>query len=962
MRRTRFPRLFLAVASLLLPASLQAASQLIHVPKDVKDLQQAIDTIGDGGVIEVAAGIYATPPRGYSIANEKKGFTIRAVGAVILNGAGANQLLRYENSRRDRGKLVTFEGLTFRNGFSEAEGYAGGVTLSAAEAVFVGCAFEDNRATGHTSGGGAVRIDDGSDATFSGTSFRRNSSLNRGGAIEVIESNVTIRGGELTDNRTNLPGHKPQAAGGAVYLLHGTLRVSGALFRNNQAGWVGGAIYAFGVWGVPPASDTTPRSLVQVRRSTFDGNLAQPDANVTAPGPTTGGAIHIEDQSSLAIDSSIFSNNVAELGGAIDSYRGIVDVTGSWFAGNRAPLDGAFTGAGGAILAGSVDFADSSTGSGAINRRTAQLTISDSLLQGGGGSVAHTGGCVLAAGDGSHAYGENDLPPAGTLADNRARLEIRRTVFEDCDVEQAPSGQAGSGGAVQADLVDLLMEDSLVLDSDARGTSGSGGGMALIRDTNAVITRTTFARDSAEKWGGALLLNGSTARITDSGFFSNELSPGVSEDVTQSRGAAIFAIPGLDPVHPSNVGGLVANSVFSANVGLPIWDNDPQTGPINEMRYNGNQFYSTTFGDKVYLNNLVDPNGASASELNSLVVSRGSRGTTDKSDGGNTRVTSVPKIGSVLAAPPFLGAGAPGSANRTFLAYAWSGRSATLAGQSLSNKAGLLETTAAGDYALTVEGGTVDSTRVTASACTSGPTLCLNGDRFVAEVTWKDFQGKTGSGKAVSLTSDTGYFWFFNESNVELMVKVLDGRPINGTFWVFYGALSNVEYTLTVTDTVTGRVRTYHNPAGRLASAGDTGAFPSGLTAELRAPEPEPLLEPVPSVAATCVPGPTDLCLNGGRFRVSLLWKAQGNQGAGQAVVLTPDTGYFWFFSSTNVEVALKVLDGRGLNGHFWVFYGALSNVEYEITVTDTQTGRSVKYMNPAGKFGSVGDTSALPE
>src|SRR5262249_38796821 len=56
-------------------------------------------------------------------------------------------------------------------------------------------------------------------------------------------------------------------------------------------------------------------------------------------------------------------------------------------------------------------------------------------------------------------------------------------------------------------------------------------------------------------------------------------------------------------------------------------------------------------------------------------------------------------------------------------------------------------------------------------------------------------------------------------------VKVLDARALNDHFWVFYGALSNVEYTLTVTDTVTGIVRRYANPSGLFASVGDTLAF-----------------------------------------------------------------------------------------------------------------------------------------
>jgi len=54
------------------------------------------------------------------------------------------------------------------------------------------------------------------------------------------------------------------------------------------------------------------------------------------------------------------------------------------------------------------------------------------------------------------------------------------------------------------------------------------------------------------------------------------------------------------------------------------------------------------------------------------------------------------------------------------------------------------------------------------------------------------------------------------------------------------------------------------------------------------------------------------------------------------------------------------VLDGRALNGHFWVFYGALSNVEFEITVTDALSGRRRTYVNPLGHFASAGDTQAF--
>ena len=92
-------------------------------------------------------------------------------------------------------------------------------------------------------------------------------------------------------------------------------------------------------------------------------------------------------------------------------------------------------------------------------------------------------------------------------------------------------------------------------------------------------------------------------------------------------------------------------------------------------------------------------------------------------------------------------------------------------------------------------------------------------------VDWSAPGGDSGTGNAVALSTDTGYFWFFDDANVELIVKVLDARVINGKFWVFYGALSDVEYTITVTDTETGAQKTYSNPAGTLGSGSDTSAF-----------------------------------------------------------------------------------------------------------------------------------------
>src|SRR5262249_35114872 len=87
--------------------------------------------------------------------------------------------------------------------------------------------------------------------------------------------------------------------------------------------------------------------------------------------------------------------------------------------------------------------------------------------------------------------------------------------------------------------------------------------------------------------------------------------------------------------------------------------------------------------------------------------------------------------------------------------------------------------------------------RVDLSTCSSGASdLCLGiPGRFRTSVVWRTQEGAANSGTAVPITSNTGAFWFFDPSNLELVVKVLDGRAINGHFWVFYGSMTDVQFT-----------------------------------------------------------------------------------------------------------------------------------------------------------------------
>ncbi len=107
-------------------------------------------------------------------------------------------------------------------------------------------------------------------------------------------------------------------------------------------------------------------------------------------------------------------------------------------------------------------------------------------------------------------------------------------------------------------------------------------------------------------------------------------------------------------------------------------------------------------------------------------------------------------------------------------------------------------------------------------------TICLNGGRFSVTADWTKQDGSTGSGHAIKLTGDSGYFWFFNADNIELVVKVLNGCGIDNAYWVFAAGLTNVQVVLNVKDEQTGVIYTNTNPQGvAFVPVQNTNAFPN---------------------------------------------------------------------------------------------------------------------------------------
>jgi streptogramin lyase len=293
-------------------------------------------------------------------------------------------------------------------------------------------------------------------------------------------------------------------------------------------------------------------------------------------------------------------------------------------------------------------------------------------------------------------------------------------------------------------------------------------------------------------------------------------------------------------------------------------------------------------------------------------------------------------------------------------------------------------------------GSSVD--RVVPACVAGGTRLCL--DSRPGDQRWQlgvTFRG-AGVAQAVSLASlgvsHGGLFAFFDRTNPEVLIKILNGCALNGRFWVFSSATTNVAFTVSVRDTRSGAFRTYHNAEGVPAlPVQDTSAFacekddrtvgpgsgtpeeelaawvPGAGGAPASSPlavltSPSRLAESVSPAATGCATGGRTLCI-GSRFSFEVS-VGTAPSGSGTPIGLDPlgvsAGGLFWFYSADNPELLVKVVDGCLLNRSFWVFASATTDAGFTLTVRDTVTGQTKSYSNRQGTAATpILDVAALP-
>lgn len=114
----------------------------------------------------------------------------------------------------------------------------------------------------------------------------------------------------------------------------------------------------------------------------------------------------------------------------------------------------------------------------------------------------------------------------------------------------------------------------------------------------------------------------------------------------------------------------------------------------------------------------------------------------------------------------------------------------------------------------------------------------------------------------------------------------------------------------------------------------------------------------LPPTSGGCVPDTETLCIDDepgdSRFEVKVAFDTVlggGASGTGTPISLTSldvtQGGLFWFFGADNPELLVKIIDGCAVNDHYWVFYAAVTQVGFDLSITDTTTGEVWQRSNP---------------
>ena len=300
----------------------------------------------------------------------------------------------------------------------------------------------------------------------------------------------------------------PFAGGGAIYNERDSFNSISNIFISNAAEARtgeeiaynrGGAVFNAGNWISGTEGNTA-------RQDKFFFNRAY-----------AGGAVYQAFSGSLTMYNPIFVQNTATLGGAV--YLGLKDEYKTFLENGDSRLD-------------STDFADHNES--LLDR--AVFAKNKATVSGGAvynfyeGKIAQTGGHygrrIMRS-----VFEENSAQESGGAIYSDGFLEISESTFSrNIAVDDMSNPLSGKGGAIYHTYSDLLGEGAgsdnvlSVLGGTFEGNTAYSGGAIYVASSGLTIDASNFIDNIAYEYGGAIMLKGASAQISNSVFSGNVMN------------------------------------------------------------------------------------------------------------------------------------------------------------------------------------------------------------------------------------------------------------------------------------------------------------------------------------------------------------------------------------------------------------------------------------------------------
>ena len=302
-----------------------------------------------------------------------------------------------------------------------------------------GAQFIGNHASGtaDTFGGGAIIVwqDAGdrpelhSTLKLNNATFEENTAKKYGAAIAVFDTGATttINGGSFKKNSVTGTDAK-QLGGGAIYNV-GTMNVDGVEFKENYGKYAGGAIYNNDFGNLTISASIFDNNSAQfggainnarVKAENDGGVLTVTDSTFVNNRAWNGGAIRNQGKTNIVtVNNTLFSANTSTNGGAINNGQwGEVKINGAEFSGNTATLDKTLKPIDSNVVLGQ---------GGAITNN-GELNITDVIFR--GNNAAKLGGAIHNETKGTITFAGNNVFAGNTAANvandinNRGKINI----------------------------------------------------------------------------------------------------------------------------------------------------------------------------------------------------------------------------------------------------------------------------------------------------------------------------------------------------------------------------------------------------------------------------------------------------------------------------------------------------------------------------------------------------------